>query len=263
MPHDPIISPGNRLIKDLARLRKRRGRDAAGRFLIEGAREIDRARIARIPLNSVLYAPEMLSEPGRALVAALEPQLDTIELSPKAFAKLSNRQRPDGVVAVATWRPYRLEDLVLPANPLLLVAEGIEKPGNLGAMLRSADGAGANAVVVPDPSTDLANPNVIRASQGAVFSIPTAVASAAESMDFLATRGIAVVGLDPHASTDLWDIDLSGPTAIAVGSEAHGLSRAISARSASARVPMKGAADSLNASVAAALALYEAVRQRS
>jgi TrmH family RNA methyltransferase len=110
-----------------------------------------------------------------------------------------------------------LEDLVLPANPLLLVAEGIEKPGNLGAMLRSADGAGANAVVVTDPSTDLANPNVIRASQGAVFSIPTAVASAAESMDFLATRGIAVVALDPDASTDLWDIDLSGPTAIAVG----------------------------------------------
>lgn len=198
-----------------------------------------------------------------ALVAtdlgALAPAgVDVLELSPAAFRKLSVRNNPDGLAVVAARIGTDVERLA--GVSLVLVAEGMEKPGNIGAMMRTADAAGAG-VLLASAVADVFNPNVIRASQGALFTVPVAVADAAEARSWLEER-IAVVVATPQASGPYWDFDLSGPTAIVVGAEHEGISPVWDDLPA-VRIPMVGAADSLNASVAAAVLLFEAVRQRA
>ncbi len=263
MPRHQISSRSNPLIKDLARLHKSRARRATGRFLIEGAREVERASAAGVFIERVLVEPERLTDSRRDLAERLEARAEVAELSESAFRALSRRQNPDGVLAVARRPERNLGDLILSPKPLLLVAEAIEKPGNLGAMLRTADGAGADAVVVADPISDLENPNVIRTSQGSVFSVPIGVTSTRDAIDFLSANDVRLIAITPEGPDDIWDVDLTGPVAIAVGSEQSGLSGALREAGVAARIPMLGAADSLNASVATALALYEAVRQRA
>jgi TrmH family RNA methyltransferase len=185
-----------------------------------------------------------------------------LELGDAAFRKIAYRRHPDGVLAVVTTRSTTLDALDLPDRPLVLVVEGIEKPGNLGAMLRTADGAGVDAVIVADPATDAYNPNVVRASQGAVFTVPLAVATADTGAAWLAGRGIRVVAASPDATTPPWQVDLTGPLAAVVGSEHAGLSSVWNGADG-VGIPMRGTADSLNAATAAAVLLYEAVRQRS
>jgi len=185
------------------------------------------------------------------------------ELSKDAFAKVAYRERPDGLLAVAPQWKRALGDLVLTASPLLLVVEAIEKPGNLGTILRSADAAGCDAVIVCDPVTDIFNPNVVRASTGVLFSVPLVVEESARVLAWLREKKIHTVATTPAAEKIYSDGNLRGPLAIVMGSEQYGLSEFwLKHADLPVRIPMAGQADSLNVAMATIIALFEAVRQR-
>jgi TrmH family RNA methyltransferase len=265
MPAPRITSTANPRVKAAARLRGRRERDKTGLTLIDGVRETLRALQGGAVLREVFIASELLVEPeAKALLERLgEEKVPVLELGRDAFAKLAYGDRLDGVVAVAETPLRTLADLVLPPEPLIGVIEGVEKPGNLGAVLRTADGAGLNAVIVAESATDLFNPNIIRASLGSVFAVPVVVASSGDVLAWLQERGIAIIAARVDGSVDYAAADYRGAVAIALGSEARGLSDAWAALARdSVHVPMMGVADSLNVSVTAAVLFYEALRQR-
>jgi TrmH family RNA methyltransferase len=264
-PAEPISSLTNPRVKAAVRLRDRRERDATGLTIVDGAREILRALDAGVEVAEAFVAPGLLRTPDALAAAArLRATGGAIEATPAVLAKVAFGDRSDGVIAIVRVPDRRLDDLELPAEPLLVVVEGVEKPGNLGAVLRSADGAGVDAVIVADPLTDPLNPNAIRASLGTIFTVPIATATAAATRDWLVTRGIRPVAAIVGATVAYTAADLTGSVAIVLGSEAEGLTDtwrdgAVEAVS----IPMLGAADSLNVSIAAAVLLYEAIRQRS
>lgn len=261
----PITSPQNQRVKDLVRLRQRRERDGSGLFLIEGYRELTRALEAGVIFTDLYVCPSLYlgsNEPG--LIAAITSAgAPMTELGEVAFRKISYRDRPEGLLGVARQSPTTLDRLPQTVTPLILVVESIEKPGNLGTMLRTADAAGVTAVVVCDPATDLYNPNVVRASLGTLFTVPLAIATTSDTIEWLAGRNIRSVATVPGAPLAIWDADLTGALALVVGSEQYGLSPTWR-RQADLEVglPMAGSADSLNAAMAAGIALFEAVRQR-
>jgi TrmH family RNA methyltransferase len=189
-------------------------------------------------------------------------RVEVVELAHGPMAKVAIRQNPPGVIAVARQFDTRLDRIALSDNPLVLIAERVEKPGNLGAMMRTADAVGADAVVIADSATDVFNPNVVRASQGALFLVPLAVATTAETIEWAQAKPLQVVGGYPGATAELWDVDMTHPTAILVGAEDLGIGDDWADVAVRARIPMMGSSDSLNASVSAALLLYEVVRQR-
>jgi TrmH family RNA methyltransferase len=240
----------------LSKLRRRRGRDAAGRFLIEGSRELGRAIGAGIAIEEIILAPALASGATTEIAAAAPVRVRTVGEAP--FRKLTVRQNPDGIIGVApTWSP----GLDTIDRDLVLIAEAIEKPGNLGAMLRTADAAGAG-VVVADPTVDPFNPNVVRASQGALFTVPLAVTDSATALYWAADRGSVYV-TTTAGETPLWSADLRGAISVVIGSEHAGVDQAWLDVGTTLRIPMAGESDSLNASVTAAIVLFEAVRQRS
>ena len=263
---EKISSLQNPRIKQLVKLRDRRPRDEAGVFLVEGYREIRRALEKGIALEEVYFAPEwFLGENEPALLAeARTAGARLFELSREAFAKVAYRERPDGLLAVAPQWKRTLADMPLSAMPFLLVVESIEKPGNLGTILRSADAAGCDAVIVCDPVTDLFNPNVVRASTGVLFSVPCVVAGSEEVQGWLKERGIRTIATTPAAQVLYSDADLRGPLAVVMGSEQYGLSDFWLAKAdLPVRIPMAGQADSLNVAMATIITLFEAVRQRA
>lgn len=228
-------------------------------------RETLRALSGGAVIREAFIAPEFCTDQEcLALIERLrEESIQIFELAREPFEKLAYGDRVDGVVAVAETPIRRLEDLVLPPEPLIAVVEGVEKPGNLGAILRTADGAGVDAVIVAESATDLFNPNIIRASLGAVFAVPVSVASSGEVLAWLRDRSIAIIAARVDGSVDYTAADYSGAVAIALGSEARGLSDAWGELArASVHVPMLGVADSLNVSATAAVLFYEALRQR-
>ncbi len=260
-----IESPKNPRVKELVRLHERRTRERSGRTLVEGARETRRALEAGIELETVYLVPQLLSDEGRALSDALAAAaVPRIELSESAFARASRRQGPDGVLGVARPPRRELDAVRLPEAALLLVAVGIEKPGNLGGLVRSADAAGVDAVLAVDGAgTDPWNPSVIRASMGSVFALPVLACDERQARAWLQRRGMRTVATSPAGEMDLWDAELTGPVAVVLGPEHAGLSpRWLETASARVRVPMRGASDSLNVGVTGALLLFEAVRQR-
>ncbi len=261
-----ITSLQNEQVKALVRLRKRRERDQEQTMLIEEPLVIARALAAGHPLSTVYYCPENLREADQALLADLRQTVPTVvELSPPVMAKVSYRERPEGLLVVAPQRHHQLTDL-LPdrtTRPLLVVLEGVEKPGNLGAVLRIADGAGAHGVIVCGQGTDFSNPNVLRASRGAFFCLPTVECTVVELMEFLATERIKAVATSPVADT-AWDqADFDQPVALFLGTEHEGLStELLGCADTTVGIPMLGKGDSLNVATSAAILLYEAVRQR-
>ncbi len=265
-----ITSAANPRLKALVRLRRRRERDQAGVSLVEGHEELELAVAAGALPSTVLHCRELMADPARQmhLIDRLrDAGIETVALSRTAFEKVAYRQGPDGVLAVLPapgTGAAGLAGLSLPAEPLLLIAEGIEKPGNLGAMLRTADAAGVDAVIALDPVTDWANPNVVRASKGTVYAVPVATATVAELLPWLVARDIRLVATTPAAPLLHTDADLTGALAVAVGTEKHGLTDVVLAAAQGAvRIPMSGAVNSLNAGIAAAVVLYEARRQRT
>jgi TrmH family RNA methyltransferase len=266
---EKITSLQNPRVKQLVRLRERRDRDEAGLFLIEGYREVRRALEKSIRLNELYFSPDwFLGENEPALIQqAGEAGAQLFELSKDAFTKIAYRERPDGLVAVAPQWKRTLDDLGAAGtakHAFLLVVESIEKPGNLGTILRSADAAGCDAVIVCDPVTDVFNPNVVRASTGVLFSVPVVVADSASVHAWLRHRGIKIVATTPAAPTLYTAADLRGPLAIVMGSEQYGLSDFwLKQSDVPVRIPMAGQADSLNVAMATIITLFEALRQRS
>ncbi len=262
-----VTSTANPLVKELAALKTRRGREDSGTFLVEGAREVTAAvKSGRVQALRLLFAPELMAD--RSVLDQLIAgggDAPLFELSAAAFGRLSLRQNPDGLALQANVPRVPLADLGLASASLVLVIDGVEKPGNLGALLRSADATGVDAVVVTGGGTDLYNPNVVRASQGSLFAVPVAVSTATELAAAARAAGLALVVATPAAATVYWDADLNRRVAIVLGAEDRGVGQELSAAAdASVRIPMRAAlADSLNVSVAGALLLFEALRQRS
>ncbi len=260
-----IISLQNQRVKDAVKLRDRRQREKQGRIIIDGAREIGHALGAGVEVVEAFICESLCSAPeSQEVLRRLGKTSATLhQVTPAVFAKLAFGDRDDGVLAVARTPHAQLSDLRLPPVPLIVVLEGIEKPGNIGAVLRSADAAGLSAVIVADAGTDLYNPNTIRASIGMIFKVPVCVASSREASDWLRTRGIKVYATRVDAPRAYTDVDFTQPAAIVLGSEANGLSAAWDTSQVTAiKLPMRGAADSLNVSAAAAVLFYEALRQR-
>lgn len=265
MSPDPVTSPQNPRIKGLVRLRDRRERDRTGTFLVEGFRELHRAIEGGVELQTLFVCPDLyLGSNEEGLVAAARSAgAEVIEVAESPFRKASYRDRPEGLIAIASQFEHSLESLEVGSEPLLLVVEAIEKPGNLGTMLRTADAAGAGGVIVCDPTTDPFNPNVVRASIGTLFTVRLAVASTRDAIEWLQDRGIRTVATTPDTSLGYTEADLTGGVAVVVGSEQYGLSdQWLAAADARVRIPMRGRADSLNAAMAAGVVLFEAVRQR-
>lgn len=250
-----ITSSANPKIKRLVGLRDRGMRDRESVFVVEGRASIERA-VAHQPPKELYYDPTLFAEPP--FHADLELTVERVALD-----RASYRGRSSGVIAVFDQFDLTLDRLELGPDPLLLVIEGIEKPGNLGAVLRTADAVGADGVIAADPATDPFNPNVIRASIGALFSVPLAVDDLDTVLRWLQDRAIRIVTAETAGTTVLWEANLTGPCALLVGSEHDGLTeRAKAAADLAVSIPMRGTADSLNSSVATAVLAYEALRQR-
>ncbi len=276
MRRTEITSLQNPTLKDACKLQDRGARDETGFFLIEGYRELKRAVDGGIHIHALFICRDLFlgtNEP-ELIEQAEKGGCHTYLCSEQVFRKLSYRDRPDGLVAVAHQMKHTLRDLIakmaakeaLPRKasaPFLLIAEGIEKPGNLGSILRSSDAVAVDGVVVCDRCTDIYNPNVVRASVGTLFTQPVVEASSSETLLWLREKKIKVVAATPHAKQEFTDADLTGPVALAVGTEQVGLSDAwLKACDLQVRIPMLGVADSLNVATAATLLLYEVHRQR-
>ncbi len=253
-----ITSLQNERVKHLVKLRDdRRQRQRDGLMIVEGRDEINLALAAGHQPHTLITCPDLAGSPLAG------PDAEMLTVTAPVFDKISYRENPDGWMAVFPLPRRSLADVPLGEAPLLIVAESVEKPGNLGAILRTADAAGVDALLVCDPRVDLYGPNVVRASRGTVFSVPSVEASSSETFDFLQRRGIRVLAATPSATESYTAQDMRGPVAIAVGTEDEGLSDFWLQR-ADARVliPMFGKVNSLNVSIATALIVYEAVRQR-
>jgi TrmH family RNA methyltransferase len=259
-----IQSRQNPRVQNLARLNDRAHREAQGRFLVEGRREIERALQRPGTIEEIYFCPEHFRPDAEALLEqAAHAGVPLCRLAPAAFDKASLREGPDGLLGVGIAWTVALAELQLSPTPLVLLIERVEKPGNLGALLRTADAAGVDAVIVCDPATDLFNPRVVRNSQGTLFSLAVAVAEPAAAREFLREKKITLVATTPDAEKLYWDADLAKPVAVAVGGEKDGLTPFwLEAAAARVRIPMAGRADSLNVAAAATLVLYEAARQR-
>ncbi len=253
MPYD-ITSPTNERIKRLIRLRDRKQRDTDEVFVVEGPRLVGRAIETGLePLE--VYVDDSTPDPSL---------FDAVVVEPAVLSRASYRKKSEGVIAVFEQFPLTLDRIDTGGTPLILAAESIEKPGNLGAMLRTADASGANGFVVVGGGTDVFSPNVIRASMGALFTVPVAVCGLDDFGLWLREHSIRLVAAAPGSHESLWNTDLTGASAIMVGTEDQGLSEsAIEMSDSLVTIPMTGSPDSLNASVSLALLAFEAVRQRS
>jgi TrmH family RNA methyltransferase len=260
-----ISSLKNPVVKDVVRLRRRNVRDAQSVLLVEGYRELQRALDnGCLPTQMFFCRSLFLGDNEDALIARARAGGSEIsECGEPVFRKMAYRDRPDGLLALVPQQRLSLDDLRLGEVPLVLVAESIEKPGNLGTILRSADAAGVDGVIVCDKCTDIFNPNVVRASIGTIFTVPVVEASSAEVIDWLRAKGIRILAATPHAQLNYTDTPMDEPLAIVVGAEQYGLGpQWMAGGELKVRIPMMGQADSLNVASAATILLYEAVRQR-
>jgi RNA methyltransferase, TrmH family len=260
-----LTSTANPRVKALVRLRTRRSRDELGQTLIEGHDELRLALAAGVRPTELYFAPSLVRPDQRDLLDdARAAGAAVIPVSGAVFDKISYRESPDGWLAVSVTPGTTLAGLTVGANPLLLVCEGIEKPGNLGAMLRTAEGFAVDAVISASPVTDFGNPNAVRASKGTVFAVPVAAGPSGQVLEWLRDRGIKIAVTTPQGTTPLPAAELTGPTAVVVGAESTGVTDLwLEQADETLVIPMLGHVNSLNASTAAALALYEARRQRA
>ncbi len=293
---ESVTSAQNRKVKTLLALQeKARFRKEMGLFVVEGRRELEHCIRAGFEIDTLFYCPDIVgsavgpsaaicysvlkhhADPFRANAAEgpqpnlndtlekiLERSEQIIEVPRELYEKIAYRGGTEGMIAEVKVRERTLEGLKLKENPLVVVLEGVEKPGNIGAVLRSADAAGADAVLICDPLTDLYNPNLIRASIGAVFTVQAVCCSSEDAIKWLKNNNINIYTAQLQDSSWYYDTDMTGGTAIVVGTEATGLTGAWrEAAEGHIRIPMLGELDSLNASVSAAILLFEAVRQRN
>lgn len=263
----PVIieSTANPKIKALVKLRQRKYRDEQGLMIIDGAREIRFALQNKFRLCELYVCRELIEEvDSDILTSARECAVTVIEVNKKVFEKIAFGDRLEGFVAVGQQIKKKLEDLSVTKASALVLLEAIEKPGNLGAIMRTCEAAGIDAVLVCDGKTDVFNPNVIRASMGACFSLPIVEVSVQDAIRWLKEKKIKIISAVPGANLDYWNADLSAPCAIVFGCEDKGVSQTILAASENKiSIPMRGKVDSLNVSTSAAIILYELLRQKS
>lgn len=260
-----ITSASNPRLKQATALRDRRDRETSGLFLIEGYREANRAIIGKVVFDHLFFCPELFLGTNEEALLSSAKAAGTylIQTPPHLFQKLSYRDRPDGILAVAKKMDYRLKDILLTKNPLIVIAEAIEKPGNLGTIIRSSDAAGVNAVIVANGCTDIYNPNVVRASVGTLFTIPVIETSNEEALAFCQQNGLTLLAATPEGQSVYTQVPMTGPLGIVVGTEQLGLSSFWkSSCHLHVKIPMHGVADSLNVATATTLFLFEAARQR-
>ncbi|UPT69743.1 MAG: RNA methyltransferase [Flavobacterium sp. JAD_PAG50586_2] len=255
-----ITSSQNPFIKSLIQLQeKAKARKQSGTFLIEGMREIELAQKGKYELETILFLPELVSESQIKKFKGIE----LIEISKEVYQKLAYRDTTEGILAVAKIKSLLLSDLKLPQNPLILVMEAIEKPGNIGAVLRTCDAAKVDAVIIASPKTDLYNPNIVRSSVGCLFTNQIATGTTEEVIDFLIQNNINFYSATLQNPTGYHTQNYTKPTALVVGTEATGLTELWREKATeNIIIPMQGAIDSMNVSVAAAILIFEAKRQR-
>jgi RNA methyltransferase, TrmH family len=259
--HFTITSTQNPKIKSLLSLEKPRERKKSGLFIVEGKKEIAMALSAGYKIGNLFYCPEILPENELISLGASEKLV--IPVSKDVFDKIAVRENSGGVLAVAEQKAHRLAQVILSPNPLLLILESVEKPGNLGAILRTADAAGIDAVIICDPQTDFYNPNVIRSSIGCLFTTQLASATSEETISWLQKNNISIFCTYLKASEPYHAVDYQRPTAIVMGTEATGLSDLwVNNADVNIIIPMQGKIDSMNVSTAAAVVVFEAKRQR-
>lgn len=255
---EKITSKSNPKIKALLSLQQKSGeRRERSLFVVEGRREFEHCMEAGFTPEAVFICPELFPDAGL-------PECSVFEVSREVYETIAYRGGTEGIVAEVKARPRTLESLQFGDSPLVAVIEGVEKPGNIGAILRSCDAAGVDALIVCDPRADIYNPNLIRASIGAAFTVPCVSCSSGEAIRFLKSRGIRILTAQLQDSSLYYDCDMTRGTAIVMGTESTGLSTQWrEAADAHIRIPMLGRLDSLNVSVSAAILLFEAVRQRN
>lgn len=261
-----LTSPSNPKLKRVVKLRTCAAREESGEMIVEGYRECRRALDRGYKPHAIFHCPDfyLKNENEPQLVAdAAKAGAEVFTCTKTCFTKIAYKERPDGLLMVGPHISIKLADLKLPPHALIIVTEAIEKPGNLGTILRSADAAGAAAVIVCDRTTDIHNPNVVRASTGTMFSVPIVEASSEEALAYLKAHNFSILAATPHAEKLHSEVDLTGNVAIALGAEQYGLTaKWMDGADLRVRIPMLGMADSLNVSAAATILVYEAVRQR-
>jgi len=262
-----ITSPQNPRIKDVIRLRDRRGRQKQKRFIIDGLRELERARNASFSIETVYFNSDAIqaTSPQELLAQFKEDGTELIQVSGRVMEKLSYGQRQLSMIAVArTPAPHELVNLDVRANSLIIVLESIEKPGNLGAIVRTADASGVCAVIVAEGSDDIYNPNVIRSSCGAIFHLPVIPSDLDSLLNWLETHSFQTLATRVDGAINYTEANYGGRTAVVMGTESTGLSRAWNNDNSTAiNIPMLGIGDSLNVSTSCAVVCFEALRQRS
>jgi len=259
-----ITSPTTPKIKNVVRLRQRKHRQEEGLSLIDGVREFLAAVSVGIEFSQIFVCRELLEKRGgeTEVEKGLSSAAEVIEVDRSVFQKIAFGEREEGIVAVFIPPKKKLDQITLRSG-LLVVLENIEKPGNIGAVLRSCDAVGADALLIADETTEVFNPNAVRASTGSIFSVPVVQAPSSEILDFLKASDIRILAAAPQADKLYTEVDFCAPSAVVLGSEKDGLKDFwIQKADEKIRIPMKGKMDSLNISVSTAVLLYEALRQR-
>jgi len=258
-----ITSLKNSRIKDAVCLRERRGREQQGRMIVDGARPLQRALEAGVELDVIFFCQELAVSVEATQVLAIAPT-ELLRVSESVFDRLAFGNMSDGLVGIARPPHAVLDQIRLSQRPLIVVLEGIEKPGNMGAVIRSADATGVEAVMIANGGTDIYNPNAIRASQGAIFTLPVVLAESNDLLKWLQAHNVIIFAACIDGEATYTECSFTQGTAFVLGSEARGLTdRWRVDPVVSIRLPMHGVSDSLNVSTTAAVLLYEAVRQRS
>jgi RNA methyltransferase, TrmH family len=257
--HD-ITSPQNEQIKNIVKLRQARERKSQGKILIEGIREITMAMAGKIEFEKILFCPDYEYTDEKILKLAGD---NLVTVNKKVFGKISARENPDGFLAIAKPKNLTLQNIKLSKNPLIIVLENVEKPGNLGAIARTADAAGVDAIIV-GANTDIYNPNAIRASQGTIFTNQIVAVEPAKTIKWLKEKNIKIFATTPRAKIEYTKADYKKPSAIVLGAEDKGLGDIwLSGADENIKINMTGKIDSLNVSVTAAVIIFEAMRQRN
>jgi len=260
---EKITSLQNPKVKNIGKLSKAKERREQNLFTIEGARELLLALSSDYEIDSVFICPELFAKTDYPDVLDNIPNSRKIEVSETVFEKIAYREGSDGLITLAHPQGHTLENLSLSKNPFIIILEAVEKPGNLGAILRTADAAQADAVIICDPATDLYNPNVIRSSVGCLFTVQIAICTSQEALDFLNAKKIKTFAAELQASEWYQDTDFTQSSAIIMGTEADGLTDFwLNNADARIKIPMRGTIDSLNVSVSTAILTFEAMRQR-
>jgi len=258
-----ISSLHNPKIRYLLSLSKSARRKADNVFVIEGLREISRAYTNKFEMDSVFLCPEILTKDASDWLMNIKNTIEVYEITREIYKKIAYRENVDGIIVLARARKLVLDEIDPGINPLILIMESVEKPGNLGAVLRSADAAGVNVVIICDPKTDIYNPNVIRSSLGCIFSKQVVVCDSNSAIRYLNNKNIKIFSAALQDAIPYTKADLTGPSAIVLGSEARGLSQIWREKAEKViKIPMYGIADSLNVSVSAGILIFEALRQR-